>query len=269
MKKDDRRGGGSVAFTLIELLVVIVIIAILAGLLLPIFGSSRNIAWEVQCGSNLRQICYALNMYANEYDGFFPVFPNDLDERHEHNPHKRLLEVLGAYEALGAGLLEAFYCPQASLMQKAADDTSCPPKGTTDRITDTPQNRADGYVSYVYWSFTKNKPGWRGAPFFPRVLKAGDSEWQSDDKIVYQTGADKQMLPETWYQHSSVAPGADGYFADRAKTVPPSRRWLLSDFFRRGAPIFPHARKHAGGLNVLFVDGHVELVMGRPRDGYQ
>ena len=44
--------------------------------------------------------------------------------------------------------------------------------------------------------------------------------------------------------------------------------WLVSDWFRRGAP-FPHGRKHARGLNVVFLDGHVKLVSGRPRDNYK
>ena len=44
----------------------------------------------------------------------------------------------------------------------------------------------------------------------------------------------------------------------------PGEYWLISDFFRKKAP-FPHTRSHKQGLNVLFRDGHVELVIGQPR----
>ncbi|MDD4153444.1 MAG: type II secretion system protein, partial [bacterium] len=49
--KNRRRG-----FTLIELLVVIAIIALLAGILFPVFSRARESARGAQCQSNLKQI---------------------------------------------------------------------------------------------------------------------------------------------------------------------------------------------------------------------
>ncbi len=58
------RGG----FTLIELLVVIAIIAILAAILFPVFAKAREKARQTSCTSNMKQICMAQMMYAQDYD---------------------------------------------------------------------------------------------------------------------------------------------------------------------------------------------------------
>jgi prepilin-type N-terminal cleavage/methylation domain-containing protein/prepilin-type processing-associated H-X9-DG protein len=58
----------SSGFTLIELLVVVAIIAVLAGILFPVFAQARQKAWQITCICNLRQITMAWMMYAQDYD---------------------------------------------------------------------------------------------------------------------------------------------------------------------------------------------------------
>ena len=60
------------AFTLIELLVVIAIIAILMAILLPSMNLARMHAKRLVSASNMRQIGLAMNMYAEDNNGFFP-----------------------------------------------------------------------------------------------------------------------------------------------------------------------------------------------------
>jgi prepilin-type N-terminal cleavage/methylation domain-containing protein/prepilin-type processing-associated H-X9-DG protein len=83
----------SSGFTLVELLVVIGIIALLIAMLMPALQRAREQAMSVACQSNLRQIGYELEMYANNWRGW--MFPPRLganrprDERwpvHVFNP---------------------------------------------------------------------------------------------------------------------------------------------------------------------------------------
>jgi prepilin-type N-terminal cleavage/methylation domain-containing protein len=68
----DRRAAAR-GFILIELLVVIAIIAILAALLLPALASAKRKAKLAQCQSNFHQIMVASNVYANDYNDYYPI----------------------------------------------------------------------------------------------------------------------------------------------------------------------------------------------------
>ena len=235
-------------FSLLELLVVVGVISLLLSLAVPGLRKARSVASEKVCSSNLRQGGLALLVYANSNDDYYPLEPT------EHNSHRDLLEKLGAYQ--DDGLLKGFYCPKAGETEKVANSPEYVPKGDTDSVIDTIQNRQEGNISYIYWSYAGGKRyGATGAfwkdpeCFFPRQLKITGVEWIA--------GNGQQ---------------ADGCGLRSTS----SQVWVMTDFFRKGKDestgkksAFPHGRNHAKGLNVVYLDGHAELLAGKPKDSYR
>jgi prepilin-type N-terminal cleavage/methylation domain-containing protein/prepilin-type processing-associated H-X9-DG protein len=101
------------AFTLIELLVVIAIIGLLAALLLPTLGASRERGRRATCLNNLRQIGQATHMYVNDYTRM-PLTADDSGNVLWDGA------AYGHYASLvGKGYLpgdpKVFYCPSAKV----------------------------------------------------------------------------------------------------------------------------------------------------------
>jgi len=60
-------------FTLIEVLVVIAIIAILAGIIFPVFAKAKAKGWEATCINNVKQILTAIQMYRQDAGDRWPL----------------------------------------------------------------------------------------------------------------------------------------------------------------------------------------------------
>jgi len=65
-------------FTLIELLVVIAIIALLMGILMPALARVRKMAQQVVCGTNLKGIGTAVQVFAGDFNQKYPKPNNDI-----------------------------------------------------------------------------------------------------------------------------------------------------------------------------------------------
>lgn len=65
------------AFTIVEVLVVVSILAVIAGLLLPVFASAKKAAQETRCMGNLHQLQLALLQYRSSNNGDGKFGPGD------------------------------------------------------------------------------------------------------------------------------------------------------------------------------------------------
>lgn len=99
------------ALTLIELLVVIAVIAILAALLLPALSSAKLKAHQVTCLSNLKQLDQMALMYWQEFDRGFP-----LDTNGDRIWYRR-------FGASKTGTTDIRICPVANQPQRVAYNT--------------------------------------------------------------------------------------------------------------------------------------------------
>ena len=77
--------GRKLGFTLVETLVVISIIAVLAGLLFPVFASARRSARRTVCISQLRQIGLALQMYRQDNEEY-PLHLSAINDAYVKDP---------------------------------------------------------------------------------------------------------------------------------------------------------------------------------------
>lgn len=66
------RGGAPRGVTVIEVLCVVSILAVLVGLLFPVFSRAREYARKVGCLSSLNQLSMALRLYIQDYDETCP-----------------------------------------------------------------------------------------------------------------------------------------------------------------------------------------------------
>jgi prepilin-type N-terminal cleavage/methylation domain-containing protein len=62
------------AFTLIELLVVLAMLGLLAATFLPAMAGTKRNSKRAQCLANLRQIGVGCSVYANDFNGWYPVW---------------------------------------------------------------------------------------------------------------------------------------------------------------------------------------------------
>jgi len=215
------RGVRQRGFTLIELLVVIAIIAVLVTMLLPSLQQSKALARLTICQANLYHIFLAVNMYADDYDDWYPPYTQDGygSRRQSMKPLEPYVNVDEGehYDETGPLKPSLYFCPAFMLRFERHG-----PAG----------NPAFGYAvnhHYIRYHHFQNQT-FKGTP---------RSDIPSPDFTVFLKGMNPPFSHDAWIDGVGLWPlnPQHGY---------PSRH------------SHKYSRVHMNGQTVLFFDGHSE-----------
>jgi len=227
-----------IAFTLLEILVVVAIIAILAAILFPVFSRAREKARQTSCLSNARQIGLATMQYAQDYDGFFPIFYAYNSLPAAGNAGHKGVEVLLFPYAKSA---QVFRCP---------DDVGGPFVATDGDCANNPAKQ-DSYAACYGSSYRFNRTTFSfvagessenndpNGPFLPAQTELSSEPMFRDPAQTYIIR--DEML--AWFGPQNDPNGARyGYYSPTP----------ASNYFRQW---------HDQGGGFVFADGHAKFVV--------
>lgn len=223
------------AFTLVELLVVISIIALLLAILMPSLAKAREQAKSIVCASGMKQISLAYNTYGIDNDYKIPIayriMANDIDSR----PWIwALLPYIDGDES------------KESTLEEPADLWFCPSDKDPYPLGFSPH--ADHkYTSYAlngYYKEASAGGGWTSAK--PEVRFGPGGKYKLHQ---IKRASDCMFMMETSYY---------GQVYDMAN---PKLMQYQPDW--QGHHRYTSGFYHNGGMNIMYVDGHVDNIKGK------
>jgi prepilin-type N-terminal cleavage/methylation domain-containing protein len=251
------RSFGSRGFTLIELLVVIAIIAILAALLLPALAAAKRKAKLSQCTSNFHQIVVACNVYANDYNDYYPICKvggyNNVAAGNVNNLGDAHYSYYVAYEGNGdgPGPANTHINPRIQAYPSGASIFDC--------LGFLYETKGIGDGKALYCPSFPLTSTLNIAQFSNPVFMSTDGTGQIRGTMLFNThivdptnGVNKRLFQKTSSGVSSKLFGTD-YLADTGAT----------SFSPNSFAHYP-----AQGFNCIFMDGSVQFVQSVPAFNY-
>ncbi len=221
------------AFTLIELLVVVAIIAVLVAILLPALNHARESARRAICASNLRQVFFGINNYAEDnkdwfprgkvYDSWmiFPPFSGSADEiQRAYEVRKSLREKYGITEKL-------VVCPSAT-------ENWLPPY----------------FIWYGWPTAFRIYYFYFGGVGYPEGVSSFIHGWDPSKFPMWSQG-----LHPAWTRDCVENPGMCPVMADISYMT---ENYNPSDAHPERSNHAQQNSHYAAGANILFNDGHVK-----------
>jgi prepilin-type N-terminal cleavage/methylation domain-containing protein/prepilin-type processing-associated H-X9-DG protein len=248
---------GRRGFTLIELLVVIAIIAVLAAILFPVFAQARDKARQSGCLSNCRQIGTAVMLYAQDYDEQPPQWWYNVPKIGPVYWHYWLKPYVKS--------IQVFVCPSAG----GCTGAEGPPSLTAaERQAGSKECMADGGTRAVYdmeavpptpWNYGSGSYGWNSCFISSHRLNPGKGVFE--DKVgtalnqipfaseTIMIGEISKLINPAGLFLPSTATYAIGL--GRTSCYYPNDKLLRQWWVNAGV-------RHAGGMNIIFYDGHAK-----------
>ena len=222
------------AFTLIELLVVIAIISLLVSILLPSLQRAKDLARNVVCMSNARNLALALGFYAEDFE---QTLPNCDGSGYWYHWSFKMLQAGLLESARGTAYNTAWTMPgnpnskfvgiQMVRPGQMTNILHCPSLTEAEAGRDSYVN-AYGTPHGVMGSTVPGAPAYSRLSMFPSLSRTVATY----DSTDFATGSNLYTVGAIW--------GA--VFVEETGTS-------IGSFL---------ADRHSGGANCLYLDGHVE-----------
>jgi len=227
------------AFTLIELLVVIAIIALLMGILMPALSKVRKQARAAACMSQLKQWSLIWSMYTDTNEGEFPtgLIPAFQNMGNDMPRGAWITALRSGWEKHPALLI----CPSARRRNEGVSHGSFDQTYTMadykQLLGDLAENDEAGYGMNC-WAFNTTQD-----------LQGRKAEWHWRSTYKVRQASEVPLFLDSMWR------GGGPYWESSAAIMTPKKNgmWISAKYERMHFAI----DRHAGGVNVLYMDSSV------------